>query len=85
MKFFVIYDSKSESYQVPFFHKSIGTVERDITDVVNNDSKSPYYKWPEDYTLFEIGSWDESTGVMTLHDSKVNLGVLIEFKTVVPT
>lgn len=79
MKMYSIYDSKSESYQQPVFAQTRGVVIRSLSQAcadVNHD----FHKFAADFTLFEIGEFDERTGMITPHASKENLGCLIEFK-----
>jgi len=83
MKIFGIYDSKAEAYLAPFFMKSKGEAIRALTSHVN-DSKHNFSIYSEDFTLFELGSWDDSNAVFTLHNTPYSLGVLIEFKSTPP-
>lgn len=78
---FAIYDSKVGAYMQPFFQQSKGSAIRGFTDVAN-DSTSGLFKHPEDYTLFELGSFDDSTAQFELYDTPVSCGVAVEFKTV---
>lgn len=83
VKVFGIYDSKAEAYLPPFFMKSKGEAIRAITAHVS-DPQHNFCKYAEDFTLFELGSWDDSTGVFTLLNAPHSLGVLLEFKRVDP-
>jgi len=58
-----IHDGKSESFGRPLFFRSYGEAERAFGDVVN-DGKSDYARHPEDFTLFEVAAFDDSTGVV---------------------
>ena len=62
LKAFCIHDVKAEAYNQPFFAPAKGAAIRDFTDLVN-DGKSMVSKYPHDYTLFEIGNFDSSTGI----------------------
>ena len=79
VKVFGIYDSKAEAYLPPFFMKSKGEAIRAITAHVN-DSQHNFCKYAEDFTLFELGSWDDSNCVFDLLKTPYSLGVLIEFR-----
>lgn len=57
-KIFTIYDSKAQAYLTPFFLHQEGMAIRIFTDCVNV-SNHQFGKHPEDYTLFQIGSWDD--------------------------
>lgn len=80
-KMYTLFDSKSECYVAPFYAKAKGDALRQIISVVNDvNSKHEFGKYPEDFTLFEIGSFDDSTGVVTPHFAHESMGCLIEFK-----
>ena len=72
-----IYDSKAEAYLRPFFVPTKGLALRSVGDEVNNPS-SNLHKYAQDYTLFEIGEYDDSTGIITMHKTHINLGMLHE-------
>ena len=57
-----IYDKKSETYMQPFVELTDGTAIRQCTDLLLN-TNSPFSKYPEDFTLMRIGSWDEVGGI----------------------
>lgn len=63
MKMFAIYDKKSVAYNLPLFFLQKGQAIRAFEDAVN-DPQSPFYKHPEDYCLFEIGEWNDITGIV---------------------
>jgi len=79
MEIFTVYDSKAEAYLQPFFLKTKAMAIREITDAANNPEHQ-FGKYPEDYVLFHIGSYNEDTGWIT-QDKITSLGVVIEFKT----
>jgi hypothetical protein len=78
-KMYVVYDSKSESYGLPMFFQSKGVAIRNFTDEVSRPD-SLIAKHPEDFTLFELGDYSESTGVFVIHPVKVSVGLACEFK-----
>lgn len=78
-KIFTIRDDKLETYNVPFFVPTIGAAERDFTDHANNP-ESPLYKHPEDYTLFLLGEYDQSSGLVDMEITPKVLMKAIEVK-----
>lgn len=78
-KIFSVYDSKVEVYSSPFFVPTKAAAIRSFNDIVN-DSTSVYYAHPEDYTLFEIGSWNDATAEVDSLKTPVSLGVALEYK-----
>jgi len=61
LKVFTIRDSKAEVFNPPFCKHTHGEAERDFTSVAN-DEKSMVSKYPEDYDLYHIGTYDDQTG-----------------------
>ena len=60
-----IFDKKSEIYAPPFIELTDGTAIRACMDLLQNPNL-PFGKYPEDYTLVKIGSWDEYAGIQQL-------------------
>ena len=80
MKVFSVYDSAVGAYMTPFFMQSSGAAIRAFTDITN-DLQSAICKHPSDYSLFELGSWDDATCAFTFLTAPVSLGCAIEYKT----
>lgn len=78
MKIFSVYDSKVEAYMQPFFMQSKGAAIRGYTELVNDPNHS-FGKYPGDFTLFELGSFDELTAKFDMYKTPVSLGVGLEF------
>ena len=75
LKMCSIYDSKAEAWMTPMFFQAIGQAVRTFSDTVNN-ADSPFGKHPEDYTLFEVGAFNEQTGeVTTISPRSIMVGV----------
>lgn len=70
---FSILDGKSGIYNNPFPAVSRGVALRMFTDLVN-DRKTTVSQHPEDYTICELGSFEDATGVMESHTSPIPLG-----------
>jgi len=79
LKVFGIYDSKAEAYLSPFMMKSKGEAIRAIQNHIE-DKEHNFHKYAEDFTLFELGSWDDQTAKYELHSTPKSMGVFIEFK-----
>lgn len=61
MKIFAIYDSKAAAYLQPLFFKSTPEAVRSFSEAANDPSSS-FYRHAEDFTLFELGSFDHESG-----------------------
>ena len=78
-KIFTIFDSKAASYLPPMYMQSTGAMIRTFEDECNNE-KSHFNKHPADFTLFEIGSFDDQTCEIVSLDVKIPLGTALEMK-----
>lgn len=63
LKVFSVRDTKAQAFLQPFFSNSIGSALRAFSDAVA-DSSCPFSKHPEDYILYEIGVYDDSSGAL---------------------
>jgi hypothetical protein len=64
LKVFSIFDSKAQCFAAPFFLPVVGAALRAFGDLAD-DPRSTVNKHPEDYSLFVIGEFDDSVGVLT--------------------
>lgn len=78
LKVYSVFDSKMEAYMQPFFMQARGQAIRAFVDTATDDSTT-IGKHPSDYTLFEIGSFDDQTCKFDLSVTPVSLGVALEF------
>lgn len=74
LKIFCVYDSKAKAHLPPFFLPQTAQGERAFSDCVNSESHQ-FGAHPGDYTLTELGEFDESTAVITPYDKPVILGM----------
>jgi hypothetical protein len=59
---FSIYDDTTELYEPPFVDVNRGSALRRIQDLINTHPDSMYAKFPEQFQLCVIGSWNEKVG-----------------------
>lgn len=79
-KVFVAYDSKSEAYGQPWYAMSTGAAIRSFSDEVNRtDGQSQVAVHPEDFILFEIGTYNELEGRLEIYEAKKSLGLGLDF------
>lgn len=78
MTVFAIYDTGISTWRVPIFARNRGEILRSWVEAVNNQ-KNEFCKHPSDYTLFEIGTWDDDKCKFDLHKTPISLGMAIEF------
>lgn len=79
LRAFSVYDSKTEVYGLPWFINTTDAGIRMFADAVN-DERSPYNKHPGDFSLFEIGLFDDAKGIMIENNAHVNHGSAIQYK-----
>lgn len=61
---YAVYDMKAAAFLQPFFSALDATAIRAMSAVVN-DPTSMIHKFPGDYALFQIGTFDEQLGQLT--------------------
>lgn len=74
LKIFSIYDSKAKAYLPPFL---LPMTEQGIRVFKNaaSDKKHAFGANPGDYTLFEIGEFDDNTANIESYKTHENLGL----------
>lgn len=77
-KIYSIFDAAAEAYMQPFFAKTNGLALRIFADTISSE-KSVLHAHPGDFTLFEIGSFNEETGEITPLEAYNRLGGAIEY------
>jgi hypothetical protein len=67
-KMYTIHDQKAGIFHPPYVKQSHGEAERDFTTAVNDD-RTNLNRYPEDFNLYYVGTWDDNTGKAELLDS----------------
>ena len=78
LKVYTVFDMASNAYLQPMFFLTKGQAIRAFTEAIS-DEKHVFCKYPSDYVLFELGSFDDSSAKFELYSSPVSLGVAVEF------
>lgn len=78
LKIFAIYDSKAQAYLQPFFCVNAGVAIRSFASAANNPEHD-FSRFSADYTLFEIGQFETTSGHINTYESQLNLGKAAEF------
>lgn len=79
MKIFSVLDAKSEAYLNPFYARTTAEALRMFADA-SNDTKHDFYRFASDFTLVELGDFDQLTGRITVLDVPKSLGLASEYK-----
>lgn len=61
---YTVHDKAVNAYLQPFFCRSKGEAIRSFTEACS-DGKSNFGKYPLDYTLVELGDYDDVTGLFS--------------------
>lgn len=64
LRIFSVYDSKACAFLQPFYTVNRDVALRHFARGVN-DAAMEMGNFPADFTLYEIGSWDDQTGKIT--------------------
>lgn len=83
MKMFTVYDCKAEAHLPPFYCNAAAVALRNFSAAAD-DSSHAFHRNAADYTLFEIGIFDDETAGIKMHEAKVNLGTALEAMTSEP-
>ncbi|AXH77074.1 MAG: nonstructural protein [Microviridae sp.] len=76
---FSCFDSKAGVFSSPFTSINSNVALRDFS-MAASDPNSQISQYPEDYILYEIATFDDSTGVITEIAPPINLGHASQFK-----
>lgn len=80
-KVFNLYDAKSEVFDIPMFAKTTNEMLRDLTAVVNRENdRNKLWLYPSDFTLFEVGEYDDLTGTFNTLDTPHAICLLHDLK-----
>jgi len=78
LKMFSIHDQKANAYITPFFLPNEGMAIRAFSDSIN-DPNHAFSRHPDDYTLFEIGTFGDTEGHLEPHTKPVSLGNGVQY------
>lgn len=78
-KIFSVYDSKAKLFSTPFYSHNDKTAQRDFARAVN-DPQSELSKFSEDYSLMELGEFEDDTGAFNIHSAPINHGLGSNYK-----
>ena len=77
LKIYSIYDSKAQMYGQPFFQHNSAVCERSFRSMATGDTQ--YAKAPQDFTCYELGEYDDSTGIITSLESPLSVFTFNQF------
>ena len=78
-----VYDVASQSFGRPVFAVSVGAAIRSFGDEVNRSvPDNTMYAHPEDFVLYELGVFDDSSGAFVLLEHPKQVASGKQFKSV---
>lgn len=73
MSVFTVRDSASQLFGRPFYCINMGHAHRGFSDQVNtpvlDGQQNDLFAHPDDFELFELGTFDDATGLFVLHEA----------------
>lgn len=79
VKVFAVYDSKLKAYMAPQYFQTGGVAERAFKKAVNTPDTG-FFDNPEDYTMFELGTFDDEKGAFELYTAPIVVIKAIQLK-----
>lgn len=79
-KVYSIYDEKACFFSAPYVSTNDLTALRSFSQVAT-DPHTEIHRFPTDYSLYEIGTFDDFTGVMTPLQAAINHGKANQFNS----
>jgi len=67
---FSLHDAKAAAFAQPFYSPNRATAQRHFMAALE-DPQSVVSKFPADFRLYELATFDDSTGNITVHDVPV--------------
>lgn len=78
LKVYSVFDSKAGAFLQPFFCVNRAVALRSFMTAVQ-DERSEFHRYAADFTLFEVGEWDQMDGKLSCFDVKENLGLASQY------
>lgn len=78
----VVRDRAADAFGQPMFVPSVGSAIRSFSDEINREDKNnQLYNHSDDFDLYELGVYYDSTAMFELHDTPKQLAVGKQLKT----
>lgn len=79
LNLFTVFDVKKESYLPPFCMRTTAEAVRGFVTTLN-DPKTDYCMYPQDFTLFHLGTFNDEKATFDIYEAKISLGNGVELK-----
>jgi hypothetical protein len=78
-KIYNVYDMKIKVWGKPnFAFRNTAEALRSF-EIAINEAGTQFNRHPEDYAMYEIGTFDDETGIITMLDPKISLGTASDY------
>lgn len=78
VKVFSVFDSKAECFLPPFYQQTTGLAIRAFAAACNKEDHD-FHMHSEDFSLFELGEFDQEAGTFVQYEAKKALGLAKQF------
>ena len=79
-RMFTVYDDAAAAYLQPFFCPTVAVALRSFTEV-SNQKDHVFFKYAHQYTLFQLGEFDDTTAIFQFLPTPVALCKASEVKS----
>jgi len=76
---FTVRDDKAAAYLNPFYVQNEALAIRAMRDCLGSSDHS-FAKYPEDYSLYQLGTYDDAQGKFELFDKPTHVANLVDLK-----
>ena len=81
LQIFAVMDTKAGAFMNPFYVRSLGEAIRSFSDE-SNKPESMFNKHSEDFNLFQLGEFDQTTGEIKIEPAPKSIGTAANFKKI---
>lgn len=74
-----LFDTKAKAFMIPQFYANPAICIRAVRNAVNDPVAGFLYRNPEDFIIFQLGTWDDATGAVELLPQPENHGMCASF------
>lgn len=78
LKIFSVFDSKADAFLQPFYALTTGIAVRMFEETCS-DTEHQFHRHAADFTLMELGTFDQQKGTFEIQKVQLNLGNALTF------
>lgn len=85
LQVFAVYDNVAKAYATPFYMQNKGMAIRAFADNINATEENQLSKHPENFSLYQVATWDDQKGLVTPVERPVLVVTANEVRNPKPT